>query len=118
VFCDLKQEALCGRLWNMSVKYKYCAAIGCPNYSASNRKGCGGKQKVQAHWLTVDAAMTLLKDDATDESWICKKHRDDISEIAGTGGVDPRIKVLLRTDDATTDAPMRETGSTRWTSSA
>jgi hypothetical protein len=85
---------------SMPKRKEPCAAKVCKRRYAPNAKGCGGKQKVQAPWLTVDAAMTLLKDDATDESWICMEHRDRLRELVGTGGVDARIKVLLCIDYA------------------
>jgi len=62
-----------------------CAAKKCGRQNVPTRKGCGGRQKVQAEYVRY--AKELLKDSAAEGDWICMTCRDALKARASTFGV-------------------------------
>jgi hypothetical protein len=62
-----------------------CAARKCGRQNVPTRKGCGGRQYVQAEYVRY--AKELLKDGAAEGDWICVTCRNTIRLRAATFGV-------------------------------
>jgi hypothetical protein len=76
----------CGYMWPLMPKRKeICAGRECSKRFEPTRKGCDGRQKVQAEYVRY--AKELLKDGAAEGDWICVTCRDTLKARASTFGV-------------------------------
>jgi hypothetical protein len=78
---------------------KTCVEVTCDKQYRPTRRGCGGNQYVDENWLTVPQVMQSLKTQCPKDKkkrWLCKRHWNELSELAGTGGIDMNVSVQVR----------------------
>jgi hypothetical protein len=82
----------CGPLWpSMPRRKQTCAKLECHQRYEPTRKGCGGRQYIQAEY--IEHCKTLLKTDAKVGDWICTDCRNELRAIAAVKGIDMNADV-------------------------
>src|SRR5690348_11264294 len=89
-----------------------CQGRDCLLQYRPTRKGCGGRQKVQAEYVRY--AKELLKDGAAEGDWICVTCRDALKARASTFGVAVGDDVQVRVCAMLLQCNSFSTRCTKW----